>query len=119
LLAVALLRAAATTAAVVAGGCGGVFVPFLAIGDIAGRAFAPVFGVPSNLAGAAGAAGGIAGGYRLPITAATLVLGLGGPYPATLTCLATVGVATSAAVAAAFALDWLTSVLPAATTRQR
>jgi H+/Cl- antiporter ClcA len=118
LLAVALLRAAATTAAVLAGGCGGVFVPFLAIGDIAGRAFAPAFGVPSNLAGAAGAAGGIAGGYRLPFTAATLVLGLGGPYTATLTCLATVGVATIAAVGAALALDWLTSILPGATTRQ-
>jgi H+/Cl- antiporter ClcA len=115
LLAVALLRAAATTAAVVAGGCGGVFVPFLAIGDIAGRAFAPMFDVPSNLAGAAGAAGGIAGGYRLPFTAATLVLGLGGPYSATLTCLATVGVATTAGTAAALALDRLTSLRPAAT----
>jgi chloride channel protein, CIC family len=110
LLAVALLRAAATTAAVVAGGCGGLFVPFLAIGDIAGRAFAPAFGVPSNLAGSAGAAGGIAGGYRLPFTAVTLVLGLGGPYTATLTCLATVGVATIAGVGAARALDWLTSL---------
>jgi H+/Cl- antiporter ClcA len=82
-----------------------VFVPFLAIGDIAGRAFAPAFGVPSDLAGAAGAAGGIAGGYRLPYTAAMLVLGLGGPYAATLTCLATVGVATMAGVAAALAID--------------
>ena len=118
LLAVALLRAAATTAAVVAGGCGGVFVPFLAIGDIAGRAFAPAFGVPSDLAGAAGAAGGIAGGYRLPFTAATLVLGLGGPYTATLTCLATVGIATIAGVGAAVALDRLTSLRPAATARQ-
>jgi H+/Cl- antiporter ClcA len=105
LLGVAAVRAAATTAAVVAGGCGGVFVPFLAIGDIAGRAFAPAFGVPSDLAGAAGAAGGIAGGYRLPYTAAMLVLGLGGPYAATLTCLATVGVATMAGVAAALAID--------------
>ena len=118
LLAVALLRAAATTAAVVAGGCGGVFVPFLAIGDIAGRAFAPAFGVPSDLAGSAGAAGGIAGGYRLPFTAATLVLGLGGPYTATLTCLATVGIATVAGVGAALALDRLTSLRPAATARQ-
>jgi len=33
LLALALLRAAATTAAVLAGGCGGVFVPFLATGS--------------------------------------------------------------------------------------
>ena len=84
LLAVALLRAAATTAAVAAGGCGGLFVPFLAIGDVAGRALAPTFGVPSDLAGAAGAAGGIAGGYRLPFTAVALVLGLGGPQSATL-----------------------------------
>ena len=100
LLAVALLRAAATTAAVAAGGCGGLFVPFLAIGDIAGRVLAPTFGVPSDLAGAAGAAGGIAGGYRLPVTATALVLGLGGPRTATLTCLATVGVATVAGVGA-------------------
>ena len=41
LLAVALLRAAATTAAVAAGGCGGVFVPFLAIGDLAGPRVRP------------------------------------------------------------------------------
>ena len=106
-LAVALLRAAATTAAVAAGGCGGVFVPFLAIGDLAGRAFALVFGVPSDLAGSAGAAAGIAGGYRLPFTAAMMVLGLGGPYMATLTCLATVGVAMFAGVGAARALDRL------------
>jgi H+/Cl- antiporter ClcA len=110
LVAVAALRAAATTAAVIAGGCGGVFVPFLAIGDIAGRAFAPAFAVPADLAGAAGAAGGIAGGYRLPITAAMLVLGLGGPYAATLTCLATVGVATIAGVGAAFTVDRLASL---------
>ena len=66
LLAVALLRAAATTAAVAAGGCGGLFVPFLAIGDVAGRTLAPTFGAPSDLAGAAGAAAGIAGGYGYP-----------------------------------------------------
>jgi chloride channel protein, CIC family len=105
LLAVALLRAVATTAAVAAGGCGGIFVPFLAIGDIAGRTVAPAFGVPGDLAGAAGAAGGIAGGYRLPFTAAALVLGLGGPESATLTCLATVGVATIAGVGAGMLLD--------------
>jgi len=98
LLAVALLRAAATTAAVAAGGCGGVFVPFLAIGDIAGRVFASAFGVPPDLAGAAGAAAGIAGGYRLPFTAVAMVLGVGGPTMATLTCLATVGVAVFAGV---------------------
>ncbi len=94
LLAVSLLRAASTTAAVVAGGCGGVFVPFLAIGDLGGRVFAAAFGVPSDLAGAAGAAAGIAGGYRLPLTAMAMVLGVGGPAAATLTCLATVGVAS-------------------------
>lgn len=94
LLAVSLLRAASTTAAVVAGGCGGVFVPFLAIGDLGGRVFAAVFGVPADLAGAAGAAAGIAGGYRLPLTALAMVLGVGGPATATLTCFATVGVAS-------------------------
>ena len=113
LLAVALLRAVATTGAVAAGGCGGVFVPFLAIGDIAGRVCAPAFGVPSDLAGSAGAAGGIAGGYRLPVTAAALVIGLGGPYSATLTCLATVGVATIAGTAAGLALDRLAGALDA------
>jgi len=94
LLAVSLLRAASTTAAVVAGGCGGVFVPFLAIGDLGGRVFAAAFGVPAELAGAAGAAAGIAGGYRLPLTAMAMVLGVGGPETATLTSLATVGVAS-------------------------
>ena len=118
LLAVALLRAAATTAAVAAGGCGGIFVPFLAIGDVAGRAFAPVVGVASDLAGAAGAAGGIAGGYRLPFTALALVVGLGGPESATLTCLATVLVATAAGVGAGLTLDWLGALRGAATARK-
>jgi H+/Cl- antiporter ClcA len=98
LLTVCILRALITTAAVAAGGCGGVFVPFLAIGDIAGRVFAPGLDVGQDLAGAAGAAGGIAGGYRLPITAVMMVLGVGGPHLATLTCLATVAVAFYAAL---------------------
>jgi len=93
LLIVALLRAVCTTAATAAGGCGGIFVPFLAIGDIAGRVFAPLLNVGGDLAGAAGAAGGIAGGYRLPLTAIAMVLGVGGPPTATLTCLAVVVVA--------------------------
>jgi H+/Cl- antiporter ClcA len=93
LLIVSLLRAAATTAATAAGGCGGVFVPFLAIGDVVGRVFARGLGVNGDLAGAAGAAGGIAGGYRLPFTAVAMVLGVGGPPRAVLTCLATVAVA--------------------------
>jgi H+/Cl- antiporter ClcA len=107
LLAVALLRAAATTAAVAAGGCGGVFVPFLAIGDLSGRVFAPGLGVGNDLAGSAGAAGGLAGGYRLPLTAIVMVLGVGGPRFATLTCLATVAVAFLAAVAAETGLNRL------------
>ena len=118
LLGVALLRAVATTAAVAAGGCGGLFVPFLAIGDIAGRAFAPAVGVPSDLAGAAGAAGGIAGGYRLPFTALALVVGLGGPQTATLTCLATVLIATAAGVGAGFALDRLEALRGAVMARK-
>jgi chloride channel protein, CIC family len=92
-LAVCLLRAGATTAAVAAGGCGGVFVPFLAVGDLAGRVFAPGLRVGHDLAGASGAAGGIAAGYRLPITAAMMVLGVGGPARAMLTSLATVATA--------------------------
>jgi H+/Cl- antiporter ClcA len=110
LLAVALLRVVATTAAVAAGGCGGVFVPFLAIGDIAGRVFAPGLGVGNDLAGAAGAAGGIAGGYRLPITATAMAIGLGGPRLATLTCLATVGIASFAGIAAAKLVDRMTKL---------
>jgi chloride channel protein, CIC family len=98
-LAVCLLRAAATTAAVLAGGCGGVFVPFLAVGDLAGRVFAPGLRVGHDLAGAAGAAGGIAGGYRLPLTAVAMVLGYGGPPRATLTCLGTILTASAAAAA--------------------
>ena len=107
LLAVCLLRAVATTAAVAAGGCGGVFVPFLAVGDLAGRVFAPGLAIGNDLAGAAGAAGGIAGGYRLPITAVAMELGLGGPPKATLTCLATIGIAYLAGLGAEAALGKL------------
>jgi len=112
LLAVALLRASATTAAVAAGGCGGVFVPFLAIGDLGGRVFAPGLGVGDDLAGAAGAAAGIAGGYHLPFTAAAMVLGVGGPHLATLTCLATVVTASLAGWGAASLFDRFMVLLP-------
>ena len=95
-LTVAILRATATIAAAAAGGCGGLFVPFLAVGDLAGRVFAPKLDVPSDLAGAAGAASGISGGYRLPFTAVALALEQGGPFAATVTCLATVTVAAFA-----------------------
>jgi len=111
LLAVCLLRAAATTAAMAAGGCGGVFIPFLAVGDLAGRVFAPALDVGNDLAGAAGAAGGIAGGYRLPFTAAAMVLGVGGPPRATLTCLATIVVAASAGASAQAVLEKLRLLL--------
>jgi H+/Cl- antiporter ClcA len=110
LLAVALLRATATTAAVAAGGCGGVFVPFLAIGDIAGRVFAPGLDVGNDLAGAAGAAGGIAGGYRLPFTAIAMSLGVGGPRLATLTCLVTIVVASAAGAGAGAVVDRVTGL---------
>jgi H+/Cl- antiporter ClcA len=96
LMAVCVLRALATIAAVTAGGCGGVFVPYLAIGDIAARVVAPSLGVGNDLAGAAGAAGGIAGGYRLPVTAIAMALGVGGPMQSTLTSIATVCVAAAA-----------------------
>src|SRR5262249_62315167 len=94
LLAVALLRAVATTSAVAAGGCGGVFVPFLAIGDIGGRVFAPGLGIGNDLAGAAGAAAGIAGGYPLTFTAIAIAPGGGGPHLLTLTWPPTVGTAS-------------------------
>lgn len=93
ILAVDVLRAVATTSSAAAGGCGGLFVPFLAIGDLAGRVFAPSLHVPTDLAGAAGAAGGISGGYHLPFTALAMVLGQGGSHFAMLTCFATVVVA--------------------------
>ncbi|MGA7241928.1 MAG: chloride channel protein, partial [Terracidiphilus sp.] len=108
-LAVDVLRAVATTAAAAAGGCGGLFVPFLAIGDLAGRVFAPSLEVPSDLAGAAGAAGGISGGYHLPFTAVALVLSQGGPRLAVLTCLATVVVAGFAGTGSAKLLDRILS----------
>jgi H+/Cl- antiporter ClcA len=107
LLAVAVLRALATTATAAAGGCGGIFVPFLAVGDIGGRVFAPGLGIGPDLAGSAGAAAGIAGGYRLPFTAAAMVLGVGGPYKAVLVGLATVVVGFFAGVAVDRALGWL------------
>lgn len=109
-LAVDVLRAVATTASAAAGGCGGLFVPFLAIGDLAGRAFAPSFEVPSDLAGAAGAAGGISGGYHLPFTAVVLVLSQGGPRLAMLTCLATVVVAAFAGTGSAKLLNRVLSL---------
>jgi len=111
LLAVALLRASATTAAVAAGGCGGVFVPFLAIGDLGGRVFAPGLGVGNDLAGAAGAAAGISGGYHLPFTAVAMVLGVGGPHLATLTCLATVVTASLAGSGVTSLFDRFTGLL--------
>ncbi|MEB3333424.1 MAG: chloride channel protein [Cyanobacteriota bacterium] len=109
LLALAALRAGATTAAVLAGGCGGVFVPFLAIGDLSGRMFAEPFGLPPDLAGAAGAAAGVAGGYRLPLTALAMVLGVGGPDGAKLTCMATVVVAALTGLVAARAANGLST----------
>jgi chloride channel protein, CIC family len=105
ILAVALLRAVATTFSAVAGGCGGLFVPFMAIGDLGGRVFARSFGVPDDLAGSAGAAGGISGGYHLPFTAVALVLGQGGPKLAMLTCLGTIVTAGFAGRGAAWLLD--------------
>ena len=111
LLALALLRAAATTAAVLAGGCGGVFVPFLAIGDLCGRVFAAPFGIAADLAGAAGAAAGIAGGYRLPFTAMAMVLGVGGPEGAQLTSMATVLVAALSGLLTARAANALSTLV--------
>lgn len=108
-LTVDVLRAIATTASAAAGGCGGLFVPFLAIGDLAGRAFAPYLQIPSDLAGAAGAAGGISGGYHLPFTAVALVLSQGGPHMAVLTSLATVVVAAFAGTGSARLLDRILS----------
>jgi chloride channel protein, CIC family len=104
-LAVCLLRTVATTASSAVGGCGGLFVPFLTIGDLGGRVFSASLGVPADLAGAAGAASGISGGYHLPFTAVALVLGQGGHLLAVLTCLATVIVATCVGTGAAFLLD--------------
>jgi chloride channel protein, CIC family len=104
-LAVCLLRAVATTASSAVGGCGGLFVPFLGIGDLAGRVFAPLFAVPGDLAGAAGAASGISGGYHLPFTAVALLLGQGGPPLAVFTCLVAVLVATYTGTVTASLVD--------------
>ena len=105
LLLVAILRACATTAAVMAGGCGGLFVPLLSIGDLCGRALAPGLGVSPDLAASAGAAGGVAGGYRLPLTACAMVLTVGGPLSGRLTCAATVLCAVGAAIPVSYLLD--------------
>jgi chloride channel protein, CIC family len=93
ILAVDILRAVATTSSAAAGGCGGLFIPFLAIGDLAGRVFSSLLRVPGDLAGAAGAAGGISGGYHLTFTAIALVLEQGGPPLARVTLFTTVLVA--------------------------
>lgn len=111
LLTICLLRAGATVAAVAAGGCGGLFIPFLSVGDLAGRVFAPGLGVGSDLAGAAGAASGISAGYRLPVTAAFMVLGVGGPPRAMVTCLVTVVVASAAGAAIETVLERLGDLL--------
>ena len=87
-------------------------MPFLAIGDLAGRAFAPYLKIPSDLAGAAGAAAGISGGYHLPLTAVALVLGQGGSRFAVLTSLATVVVAAFSGNGAAKLLDHTLSLTP-------
>jgi H+/Cl- antiporter ClcA len=110
LLAVALLRAAATATATAAGGCGGIFVPMLAVGDISGRVFAPGLEIGNDLAGAAGAAAGIAGGYRLPLTAMAMSLGIGGPRQATLTCLITVAIASIIGAGAGSAIERVTTL---------
>jgi H+/Cl- antiporter ClcA len=112
LLVVAGLRAVATTAATAAGGCGGIFVPFLAVGDLAGRVFAPGLSISHDLAGASGAAAGIAGGYRLPITAVAMALGVGGPPMAKLTCLGAVAVAFLTAILVDTMLDRLKRLPP-------
>lgn len=109
LLAVAVLRALATTAAITAGGCGGLFVPFLSIGDLCGRALAPGLGAAGDLTAAAGSAGAIAGGYRLPLTAIAMVITVGGPTGARLTCLAAVAFAAASGVFVAFLLDRLST----------
>ena len=88
-----ILRAVATTSSAAAGGCGGQFVPFLTIGNLAGGVFAPSLRLPSDLAGAAGAAGRISAGYHLPFIALAMVLGQGGHRLTMLTCFATVVVA--------------------------
>ena len=105
LLVVAVLRAVATTAAVAAGGVGGLFVPLLAIGDLIGRALAPGLGAATTLAASAGAAGAIAGGYRLPLTAVVMVLTIGGPLPARFACIAVVAVAYGTSILVGYLLD--------------
>src|SRR5262249_9880636 len=61
LLAVAILRAVATTATVAAGGCGGVVGPLLAVGDLGGRGFAPRLGARAVFCRGARGGGGHTG----------------------------------------------------------
>jgi H+/Cl- antiporter ClcA len=93
IFAVDILRALATTSATAAGKRSGLFVRFPAIGDVAGRVFAPSFQVPNDLPVAARAAGRISGGYHLPFTVVAMVLGQGGNHLAMLTCFTTAVVA--------------------------
>src|SRR5262249_23229376 len=108
----AVLRAVATTSAAAAGGCGGLFVPYMAIGDLAGRVFAVALDVPTDLAGAAGAGAGIAGGDRLPRPSGLVGLCQGGARLAPRTCLGTIAVAALAshvvtsAIGGFFGLGW-------------
>ena len=81
------------------------FVPFLAIGDLAGRVFAPGLGVAtiSPVRPARRAASRAA--TDLPFTAVAMVLGVGGPRRAMLTCLATVAIAFVAGAVTESALE--------------
>jgi H+/Cl- antiporter ClcA len=61
----------------------------------------------------AGAAAGIAGGYRLPFTAMAMVLGVGGPEGAQLTSMATVLVAALSGLLTARAANAMSSLVRA------
>jgi CBS domain-containing protein len=68
------LRALATTATVVGGGAGGLFIPLVVQGVLVGRAVGGLFGAPdSSLFPVIGIAGFLGAGYRVPLAALVFV----------------------------------------------
>ncbi len=73
-LAVLLLRCAATLATVAGGGTGGLFIPLVVAGALTGRAVGGAFGaLDTNLFAVIGVAAFLGAGYRVPLAAVMFV----------------------------------------------
>ncbi len=73
LLAVLVLRCLATSAAVAAGGVGGLFVPLVVAGALLGRAFGAAVDTTDSLFVVIGIASFLGAGYRVPLAAVVFV----------------------------------------------